>query len=58
MGLSMLIAKGKSCKRVDLPVEETVKEVIVPENPLGLPTRGQLCRLTPCFGGGRVLIYR
>ena len=34
-GLSMVIAKGKPRKRVDLPVEETVKEVIVPENRWG-----------------------
>ena len=33
----MVTAKGKSRNSVDLPVEETVKEVIVPENPLGLP---------------------
>jgi hypothetical protein len=36
-GLSMVIAKGKSRKRADLPVAMTVNEVIVPENPLGLP---------------------
>ena len=36
-GLSMVIASGKPRKRVDLPVEVTVNEVIVSDNPLGLP---------------------
>ena len=36
-GLSIVIASGKPRKRVDLPVEVTVNEVIVSDNPLGLP---------------------